>query len=420
MEKNLSAFLLSTLVISTLHAQEESPQRDRIHSVRKAVDSVAKLEPKDVSITTSFKHMFTEGKVTGQIRGIYASYNNKVTLSEDSYASAIGGILKYELAEFNGFNAGVALYTSQDINFITGEGEKHNSELSSTEGAYSELSEAYINYRYQDFNFRGGRQTLDTPLADSDDTRMIQNTFEAYMASYNYAGISMTGGYIYSWEGIDQGLDDTWEKIADDGVYLVGANYSDMYEASAYYYNFTKEFNVFYIDAGIAYPIGDNFLLHMIAQYLNESEIDASGIDANIYGGMLEFVAYGLGLNIAYNKADKTKESFSGLGGGILFTNMDTMILDEIAVDRDAYAVVSGISYSYENFNFLYAYGSFKGDADSSQEKAHIIEQDIGFEYSVNEEFLVAAIYVISEDKQTTQKTDYDWDRAQVMVNYNF
>jgi hypothetical protein len=420
MKKQLSTLLLSSLVLSTLHAQEENTQRDRIHSVRKAVDSVAKLDAKDVSITDSIQEMFTEGKVSGQIRSIYASYNNKAESVEDTYATAIGGILKYELAEFQGFNAGVALYTSQDVNFITGEGEKHNSELSSSDGSYTELNEAYINYRYQDFNLRAGRQTLDTPLADSDDIRMIQNTFEAYMVSYEYAGISMQGGYVYSWEGIDQGLDDDWAKIADDGVYLIGAEYSDMYEFSAYYYDFTKRFNAFYLDAGIEYSFNDNFLLHIVTQYLKESELNESGIDTDIYGGLLEFVAYDIGLNIAYNKADKTKESFSGVGGGRLFTSMDTMILDEIAVDRDAYAIVSGVSYSYADFNFLYAYGSFKGDPNSSQEKAHIVEQDIKCEYNVNDKFLVALLYVISEDKQNSIKTDYDWDRAQVMVNYNF
>jgi hypothetical protein len=425
MNKKLThSLLVASLLGTTLLAQEQlqttEEKRDRLHSVRKAVDSVAKLEPKEVGITDSFKRMFTKGKVSGQVRGIYAAYDNKKQLTQDTYATALGGILKYELAEFQGFNAGVAFYTSQDLNFATGDGDKHNNELSSSDGSYTELSEAYINYRYDAFNFRGGRQTLDTPLADSDDVRMIQNTFEAYMASYNYAGIEMLGGYIYSWEGIDQDLDDGWAKIADDGVYLIGAQYSEIFEATAYYYNFTKRFNAFYIDAGIEYPLNQDFTIHALAQYLNESELNNSNIDASIYGGLVEFVAYGIGFNIAYNKADKSKESFSGTGGGKLFTSMDTMILDNIAINRDAYAVVSGISYGYKNFNFLYAYGSFQGDADAANVKENIVEQDIGFEYKLNEEFLVAAIYVMSEDKENTLKTDYDFNRAQVMLNYNF
>ena len=47
------------------------------------------------------------------------------------------------------------------------------------------MAEAYINYKYDTLNFRAGRQVLNTPLADSDDICMIQNTFEAYVATYN-------------------------------------------------------------------------------------------------------------------------------------------------------------------------------------------------------------------------------------------
>ena len=418
MIKILPVVLSSMLLLSNLYAAQEDTQRKRVHSVRKAVDSVAKLEPKEVDITQSLKQMFTDGKASGQIRLIYGSHNYKN--STDTYATALGGILKYELAEFNGFNAGVAFYTSQDLGFATGDGAKHNAELSSSDGSYADLSEAYINYRYQDLNLRAGRQTLDTPLADSDDIRMIQNTFEAYMASYDYNGFNFLGGYINSWEGIDQDLDDGWKTAGEDGVYLGGVSYSDMYEFTAYYYNFAKIFNAFYIDGGIQYPISNNYTIHAVLQYLNESELDNSNVDATIYGGLVEFVAYGVGFNIAYNKADKSKKSFSGTGGGKLFTSMDTMIIDEIAIDREAYAVVGGISYSYKNFNFLYAYGSFKGDENSAGIKENIVEQDIGCEYHVNKEFSLAAIYAMSDDKEYSQTTDYDWRRIQIMLNYNF
>ena len=143
------AGLVSFLCLFILNgnAQEVQEKRDRIHSVRKAVDSVGKIEKKEVSIVENFKRMFEDGKVSGQVRVVYAGYNEEKLNTPDTYASAIGGIVKYELAQYMGFNAGVAMYTSHDIGMISGKGENRNDELSSSQGAYTQLGESYLNYR---------------------------------------------------------------------------------------------------------------------------------------------------------------------------------------------------------------------------------------------------------------------------------
>ena len=422
MDKIITISLITTIfLIQTLFAQDAQP-RDRIHSVRKAINRVARIENQEVSTVDNMKHMFEDAKVSGQLKVMYAGYNQKEAGVDDSYATALGGILKYELAEFNGFNAAAAVYTSNDISAFTGAGPKQNSELSSSSGSYTQMSEAYLNYRYKDFNFRAGRQTLSTPLADSDDIRMIQNTFEAYVASYNYSGFKVMAGHINLWQGYDAGLDEGWSKAGNNGTNFGGVSYNDVLELNAWYYNITQQTNAGYLDFGIQYSINKDMILHAMAQYLKEDELDNSGYKSEIYGGMLEYVLYGLSFNIAYDEADSRngKVSFSGTGGGTLFTSMDTMILDDIAQDRKANAIVSGISYNYKDFNFLYAYGSFKGDANSLGDQAHIVEQDVGCEYNVNDKFIVAAVYVMQEDKQNSQKTAHDWDRSQLMLNYNF
>lgn len=410
------SFLL--LLTSQLLADEakESKTRERLHSPRKAIDNVAKIEQKEVSVAESLKHMFSDAKVSGQLKSIYADYNYKQNAQGDVYSTAIGGIIKYELASLNGLNAAAAVYTSHDINFATGKDTHQNPELSSEKGYYTEMAEAYLNYKYNEFNFRAGRQTLDTPLADSDDIRMIQNTFEAYIATYNLNGFKFMAGNIQNWQGFDAGLEDPWSKTGKDGTNLVGVKYSDTLELSAWYYNITGVTNAFYIDGGVEYPFSKDITLHAMAQYLNESELDNSSVQSTVYGAMLELVVHGLGFNISYDKALQKmgKESFSGYGGGTLFTSMDTMILDEIAQDTDAEAIVGGLTYDYQEFEFLYAYGDFSNDSE------HITEQDIGAQYNVNDKFLVAGIYAIENDLKHDQQTNYDWNRFQLLVNYNF
>jgi len=407
---------VSTLtILVSLQAQEVEEKRDRIHSVRKVVDQVGKIDTKEVSEVDKARKMFSDGKVSGQLRLMYSQAPD----TSGAYTSVVGGIIKYELAEYHGFNAGAAVYTSYDLPFASGKDTKRYTDLSSSEGDHTDMSEAYINYRYEDLNFRAGRQVLDTPLADSDDIRVIQNTFEAYIATYNIKGIELMAGHIQNWHGTDAGLDNAWVDTGKNGVNFAGISYQDGLEYNAWYYNITGETNAVYLDIGMEYPLNEDILFHAGIQYLNESELDNSKIEASIYGALIEVVAYDIGINLAVNKSDKQvgKKSFSGYGGGTLYTNMDTMILDEISEDRDVLALVAGISYSINKFGFLYAYGDFWGDENSANKKEHIIEQDVGAGYNFNDEFVVALLFSDFQDKENA---DADWNRVQVMLNYNF
>ncbi len=421
MAKSVLTMLFITSLSVALTAGEVAP-RKRLHSVKEVMGQVSKMQDKNVSMVDNFKHMFKDGKVSGQFKTMYAGYKQKESGVANDYATAIGGILKYELAEFNGFNAGVAVYTSHDISLASGKNEVHNDELSSSKGEYTTIGEAYINYVHKNFNFRAGRQQLDTPLADSDDTRMIQNSFEAYVASYKLSGFNLMAGRINNWQGIDADLDKGWSAIVKNGINFAGVSYDDVYELNTWFYNFTDTTNAIYFDTGMNYPLTKRVNLHAMVQLLKEDELSSSGYDADVYGGMLEFIFSGLGVNFAYNSCDAShgNKFYLGAGGGSLFTSMDTMTIDVIAIDRKAQAIVSGMSYNYDNFNLLYAYGNFFGGKDSLNIKAHIREQDIGLEYNVNDEFIVSGVYVIEEDRQSSAKTANDWNRAQVMLHYNF
>lgn len=363
--------------------------------------------------------MFENGRMSGEIRSMYAGYNKKQAGENDIYATALGGYLKYELATLKGLSAAAAFSISHDINFATGEEDlKQNPELSSSEGKYTVLSEAYLNYSYDSFNFRAGRQLIDTPLADSDDIRMIANTFEAYIATYQVSNFNFIAGNLQKWQGVDTGLDDEWIKTGEDGTWFGGIMYSDgIIEANAWYYNITKLTNAAYFDIALNYEIDSDIFISGAFQYLNEKEISSSGTKADIYGASAEFSAHGLILGAAYNKSEKkaNKESFSGFGGGTLFTNMDTMILDEITYNDKAEALVGSIGYEINNLMFMYAYGDF----DSN--KAHIVEQNIGIEYSlIKDSCSLRAIFVNQKDKENVLKTENDWDRFELMAAYRF
>ena len=427
-KKIIKISLVASLSLSTLNAAQEevkTEDRDRIPSVQKAIQTVGNIPEKEVSVVDNFRHMFEDGKVTGQIRTMYSEYYNEN--ADNTYATALGGQLKYELAEFNGFNAGVAFSTTHNLDMITGKDTYFNDNLSSSSSHYTEMSEAYLNYAYQDFNFRAGRQVLDTPLADSDDCRMIPNTFEAYIASLALGDFTLIGGAVYKWQGGDAGLNTPWGKTGENGTYVGAVTYAtDILEANLWYYNVTETANAVYLDVYGNFDFNDNMALHFGVQYLDESEIDNSGVDASIYGVMAEFVAFDIGINAAYNKATSKNgtQSFSGFGGGTLFTSMDNMILDNMTVNNDSQAYVLGLSYSIADFNLLYAYGDFSADKDTLEVKKHVVEQDFGVEYTPNDNVVLAAIYTIDDNKEDATAagflSDTNGHNFRLFASYNF
>ena len=210
--------------------------------------------------------MFKDGKVSGQIRefSISRSYDLQAGGDYTRRANAIGGYLKYETADFSGLSFGTAFYTTNG--FGLGPNPATNKEVDPTllgqnSDSYSLLGEAYLQYKYNNTTFKGGRQKLDTPMAGSDDARMLPNLFEAYVltnkdipnttlllaqvtqfaqgtfgrAYYaaNYAGgkkiLSATSGYSY-----DMTVDKTGDFM-NMGGYAVGKNTDGVTAASATY-----------------------------------------------------------------------------------------------------------------------------------------------------------------------------------------
>ncbi len=198
-------------------------------------------------------------------------------------------------------------------------------------------------------------------------------------------------------------------------------------EINLWYYYFSKAKEENNANSAIYFDIAKNFSLkeydlNIGIQFLKEYEKSKSNIAATIYGVSFSLQKNNLTFNIAYNKALKKrgKRSFSGYGGGTLFTNIDSMILDEIIQDRSARAIVGGFSYSWNKFTFSYCYGDFRGGKNSKAKKEHIIEHDIGLEYQVNKNLTFSAIYVIAKNRQYPKSNEFNFKNLRVEALYRF
>jgi hypothetical protein len=429
-----SLALCTSINLLAADTNVEDEKRKRLPSVRDVIQSVHTVEPKEVDTVSGIRHMFEDGTVSGELRSMYSRYNFEE--DENIYATAIGGQVQYELAKYKGFNAAVRFLTSHEVSDLSGDDKKFNPDLSSEDGSYTQMIESYINYEYDNFNIRVGRQSLDTPLADSDDVRMTPNTFEAYILSYNYNDFDFMAGYLNRFQGYDTGLDvdNPWQDTGEDGTYLASFAYeTDELEGSLWYYDISEDENPnstignvanksVYLSLGGHYHFDNEAFLYMMTQYLNQSEESNSNVESRIYGVMSELVVSSIGFNLAYNYAEdmEGKKAFSGFGGGTLFTSMDDMVLENIASDRRAYAVVGGISWELSDFHFLCAYGIFRGDENTAGVTEHITESDIGFEYSTNESYSLSALYTKQSDKDNTNINGGDWENFRILVSYKF
>jgi hypothetical protein len=434
MNRAIELGLVAILMLSTNTLAAENKNRTTEHSIRDTISNVTAVKIKKVTMVDKLQNMFIKGKVTGNIRSLYSVFENKNDVN--TYATAAGGSLKYELGELYGFNAGTTMRTTNDIGLVSGSDKKRNEDLSGAKATGTQLSEVYVNYRYEGIQFRAGRQIINTPLADSDDIRMTPDTFEAYVATYKQNGFSLMVAHLNSWQGYDAGLENGWVKTGKDGVNLGGLTYSNKFiDTSVWYYNISNASssdiasgadengnNSVYADISGHFNIEKNLFLHLNLQYLKQNELDGSNVKANIYGTMAQVIFDDLSVSIAYNKSikQKGKNSFSGFGGGTLYTSMDTMILDEITEDRDAQATVGSLSYPVFDVNLLYAYGDFVGNANSSGTKEHIIAQNIGAEYTTENDLTLGAIFVMHQNKEDSTSTFYNDNNFRILASYNF
>ncbi len=254
--------------------------------------------------------MFSEGQVDGQVRMFYIdrAYSGGVT-DVHRNGTSIGGKLRYETASLNGISLGMGFYTTNRI-FRGIEEDALDPTLFNNEGeSYSILGEAYIDYDMSSLGTKTsltlGRQRLDTPLAGSDDARMIPNMFQAYVLHNNdienvtlalahvtdfaagtfanaYGGggiLAATAGYSALGNG-DQG------QFTNMGMYAVGEDTAGVTAAAAIYakdglklqawdYYAHDILNAIYLQADYGMKIGE-VKAFAAAQALKENDIGDS------------------------------------------------------------------------------------------------------------------------------------------------
>lgn len=383
---------------------------------------------------TNIENIFTSGKISGQLRAAHITQNNAVDI--DTYGTAVGGLLKYETGSWNDFTLGTAVYVSQKVRFLSGnldEGKANNDLFANNASSYAYLGEAYIDYSANDFTLRIGRQTIDTPFADTDDVHMHPNSFEAIMATYT--GLEkniLVGGYIKRFAGYDSGDDISVFKRLD-GLDSRGAAFFGITDErvenlalQGWYYKIDTIANAIYADGVYTMAVNETINVELSAQYGHFSEEQNSNVDGDVYGigakGSIGMVT----MSAAYSKVCNAegKKVINGFGGGPYYTSMEEMTIDGME-DARAYKLNGELDMSeigLEGLKMSASYGSFK----STPMNWSVHESDFIVAYQINEAITAQMSYAFINDNNknilNNGTNDYDggYNRLFLRLDYNF
>lgn len=319
--------------------------------------TVGLLSSVNVNAADDLSSMFSEGKVSGQVRmfSIDRKYQGSKGNTTHRNATAIGGNLKFETADFHGLFLGAGAYST---NRVASSPTRDGTLFGNNDDGYTILGEAYVGYKRGNTVFKGGRQKLNTPLAGTDDARMLPNLFEAYVVSntdipyttltaahvtkfaqgtfgrtYSNSSkanqlLSVTSGYSYS---DPQGQVGDFENMGsyalgntakNDGVSVGSIIFSPnkYIKAQVWDYYAYDILNAVYGQVDLKWNclISDAIHPFLSGQVISEDEVGkkyAGKVNGTYWGAKLGFKVAGLTLYGAYSETNKNNAAEKTAGG---------------------------------------------------------------------------------------------------------
>lgn len=426
----------------------------------------------------SLESIFKEGKISGQFRefSINREVDDTRPTANNDYtrkANAIGGYLKYETGAWNGLSFGAAAYGTIGVHL----GDRSNVNdvdptlLSKDNKNDVYLGEGYLQYKNGNTTFKGGRQKLDTPMAGSDDARMLPNLFEAYVLSntdvkdttliaahvtkfaqgtfgraYTSGVLSVTSGYSLT-DARNQTGDFT-----DMGKYAIGVDTDGVSVAAAVYsgvpglklqlwdYYAHDILNAVYAEANYGFSMANGVAPYFGAQWINERDIGSNTVAA-VKKVESDFIGVKAGIKVAnfdiygaisHNSKDADANNGTHGGtispwGGMPAYTQGMVTRHQFMAGTDALKVAA--SYDWKNFGLNLNTGVYYTEFDMDKLNGYSTNyawtaKESGFDIIFNPQAVknlqlrLRANY--ADDFYQTSTGSVSWDEYRFIANYNF
>ncbi|MDD5716726.1 MAG: OprD family outer membrane porin [Sulfuricurvum sp.] len=441
------------------------------HTVRLSL--LASVMVLSASAADDLAGMFKDGKVSGQFRefSINREVDDTRPVANNDYtrkANTIGGYLKYETGSLNGLSIGAAAYGT--IGFNLGNRANVNEVDPTLLGENNSndvyVGEAYLQYKNGNTAFKGGRQKLDTPMAGSDDARMLPNLFEAYVLSntdvkdttliaahvtkfaqgtfgraYTSGVLSVTSGYS---------LIDARNQTGDFtnmGSYAIGDSTAGVTVAAAIYagipgmklqvwdYYAHDILNAIYAEGNYGWSAG-SVAPYVALQYINESDVGSNNVISKVKSN---FTAAKVGAKVAnfdvyaalsHNSKDASAAANGGTispWGGMPAYTQGMVTRHQFMAGTDALKVAG--NYNWKDFginlNTGFYYASFDMDALNGYSANYAWKaKESGFDFIYVPEALKKLQLRLranfADDFYQASTGSVSWDEYRFIANYNF
>jgi len=345
---------------------------------------------------SSFQEAFQKGKFSGSLRSYYFSQTFEGAGKNDSGIWVNGGNLKYETASLYGLSLGANFQAST----VTDKDDDDRRNAGDLDADGAVLSEAYLQYQISNTILKGGRQFVSLPLLSGSGSRLIKESFEAYMiTNKDLPGTVVTAGWatkygtrtdkssygdnpFVQFETNGDGDPGTFVDIGDDGmgfIYVKNSSLKDL-AIQVQYADVFDEVSAVYADATYTFPVD---LKPFIAAQCYVTDWDASArTDNDVLGFKAGLSIKDVSLFTAYTTASGSAGEtrvFRGVGQGaynIYTATTKSSGAPAYEAGTDAYQI--GAAYKYKGFDAMLRYTAF----DSPVANADLDEYTLNLSYA--------------------------------------
>lgn len=225
MKKSLLLFFLILCVLAFTQAQHQEIGEQ---------PTIWKTTIKETLDTNSLLQSFKNGKASGHLRYFFMATDNEKNLS-DYFANAAGGGLKFETAQYKGFQMGISGFFTFNIGSsdflkpdpMTGQFNRYeiglfDQEDPSNKKDIDRLEELYLKYNFDQSSITLGKQLINTPFINLQDGRMRPTEINGLWLNHTFKKTNIQGGIIYQ---ISPRGTVRWYDIGESiGIYSSGIN----------------------------------------------------------------------------------------------------------------------------------------------------------------------------------------------------
>jgi hypothetical protein len=356
-----------------------------------------------LSAADSISEAFSNGKLQGSLKSYYYAQTFDGAGKNDSSIWANGGHLNYVTDSYNGLVLGATFQFSS----VAHKDDKDAKTEGSMDAQGAVLSESYLQYTLNNTTFKGGRQFVTTPLLAGSGSRLIKESFEAYLlANTDLPDTTIVAGIVTKYQtrtdkstyadnaaAVNFQSDGTGEPgnfndIKNDGLktlYIKNTSINGL-TIQGQYAQVNDVLSAIYTDA--KYSFGGSLKPYLAAQYYDTNYNNATGLkDNSLYGLKAGINISGLDLFAGYTSSDGVSgdaKVFRGIGQGAYThytATTKTAGANAFNAGTDAWQV--GTGYKFEDWKAKLRYTSFDNPAINSD----LDETTLNFEYKFGGEF---------------------------------